>query len=636
MFSHQGHTYYPSRFAPSAPFLRGRNLLGEFERECKKRGVRLVVYLNSKWVTDLYGERPDWIVRFKDGPFVHSSQGATLTIYPMCPSTPFMDYFKNIVREVTSLSYPDAIYIDNFGIEPFCRCNYCRKSFGGKIPAGKNWNSKATQKYLRWFVRESEKIARGIVWAARGSDPRMPVIFNRGRFWSETERYSPENNYRYAHRIADGIHTESAVRFYGEPFEHINEQCTFGRSIGVPVWTWVEYPMLPFSYMAPSPEEAKIKAAKVTANGGRPMVWNMPCTPLVNQKGMSGIREVFRLVAANEDIFNDVDFEKFAGIVFSSKSVRAYCRGSQEKLKEYKKTFAGACQLMIRNHVPYDFILDGQITYENLKKYKAIVLPSVIHLNRFQCGQIKRYVAGGGAIFATYETSLYGEDGRRLGDFALKDVLGAKYTKNLGEQFEGYSAGYCRFVVEHQVNKGLRENLFPMGGKYLAVEARGAIARLLKRCRYYCDFPQEETEYPAVVAREYGKGKVIYVPGEFFKLYHEKGFLEYSQFLKQSIEWFVKGRMPIITDLPDTVELTITRNRKGFKIIHLVNCSFDKTRAVENIIPVRGKYLKIGTRRNYEQALDISAKTRLKMKREGGYFRINLPELTGYNVVVLK
>ena len=93
MFSHQGHTYYPSKVAPEVPFLKGRNLLAEFEQECKKAGIRLVVYLNSKWVTDLYRTHPDWIVEFKDGPYAHERKGASLTIYPMCPNSPFPAYF---------------------------------------------------------------------------------------------------------------------------------------------------------------------------------------------------------------------------------------------------------------------------------------------------------------------------------------------------------------------------------------------------------------------------------------------------------------------------------------------------------------------------------------------------------------
>ena len=361
MFSHQGHTYYPSKIAPESPFLNGRNLLKEFEAECRKQDIRFVVYLNSKWVTGLAREHPDWIVRLNGKPFEHCGKGASLVIHPMCPSSPFIEYFKKIIREVLTISLPDALYIDNFAIEPFCECSYCRKNFGRKTPDRKHWNSPQTQRYLKWLPAESQKIAEGIVSTVRNESPKTPVVFNRGQFYSEVIPFSPEDNYQYAHKIANAIHTESAVRLYGNSFEHINEQCTFGRSIDLPVWTWVEYPMLPFSYIAPSKDEAKIKAAKVLANGGRPMVWSMACAPLVCQKGFPGIKEVFELASKNKECFDNVSFKQFAGIVFSSKSLRLYCQGDRDRLKEYKKTFSGAYNLMIRNHVPCDFLLDVTI-----------------------------------------------------------------------------------------------------------------------------------------------------------------------------------------------------------------------------------------------------------------------------------
>ena len=57
---------------------------------------------------------------------------------------------------------------------------------------------------------------------------------------------SPEDNRHYAHRIANAVHAESAVRFYGEPLTHVNEQCASGRSIDLPLWTWLEHAMYPF------------------------------------------------------------------------------------------------------------------------------------------------------------------------------------------------------------------------------------------------------------------------------------------------------------------------------------------------------------------------------------------------------
>jgi hypothetical protein len=639
MFSHQGHAYYPSRIAPQAPFLRGRNLLTEFEAACRQQGVRLVVYLNSKWVTDLYRRHPDWVVRHRQGPYTFRDEDphTRLVIYPMCPSSPFAEMFRGIVREVVETSSPDGIYIDNFGVVPYCRCRYCRERLGRKVPDRSAWREPETQAYLKWLVRENRRIAGTLVAAARSRHPRMPVIFNRGQFWSADDVFSPEDNRHYAHRIADAIHVESAVRFYGNSFGHINEQCAFGRSIGLPLWTWVEYGCYPFGYISCPGAETRIKAAKVLANGGRPMVWHLPFSPPASSTGMSGIREVFSLASRRRECFEDVTFAKFVGIVCSSNSVRAFCRGSRDRLKDYRETLAGACELALRNHMPFDFVLDEQITGKHLSAYRVLLLPNVVALTPTQCRALERFVEGGGSVFATFETSLYDRMGRRRRDFALRALFGSRYVRPLGEQLAGYCAGYARFLRPHPVNRnGLADGFFPVGGRYLAVASDDAIAALLRRCRYFCDFPQEPSGYPAIVARRYGKGAVVYVPGEFFTLYHRKAFPECGQFFRQCVEWFVGGRLPVLTDLPDTVEVTVARGRGGARIIHLINCTFDGTQPVEAIVPVAGKHLQLRSRRMFGRAADITTGKNVAFVQLSGSVRVKLPPLAGYNVIVLK
>lgn len=645
MFSHQGHAYYPSKIAPKAPFLK-RDLLKEFSRECKKQSIRLIVYLNSKWVTDLYKEHPEWRIMMDYGPLTFEDMvGHTkretkdmLTIYPMCPNSPFMNtYFIQIIKEIVSFSNPDAVYIDNFAIHPFCQCRYCRKKFGSRIPHREDWGSTKTRKYIKWLISESKKIAKCIVAAARSKNPKMTVVFNRGQFWSTTGEFSPEDNFEYAHSIADAVHTEAGIRIYDDSFEHIDEQCTFGRAIDLPIWTWVEYPLMPYSYIPSSADETLVKAAKVIANGARPMVWSMACAPLVSQQGMSGIKQIFKLVSENKECFNNIKFDKCIGIVCSSTSIIAYCRGDIDRLKDYKKSFAGAQFLAIRNHVPYDFLLDNQITANNLKSYSAIVLPNSVYLSRYQCERIQKYVKNGGCVLATYETSLYKRDGEKRNNFALCNLFGANYIKNIGDQLSNYSAGYCQFIKNHPINKNWTSNdVFPVGGKYVAVKSNDIVALLLNRCRYFCDFLQKQTPYPAIVANQYGKGRVVYIAGEFFKLYQQKGFLEYSLLFKQCLEWFTKNRMPIITNLPDTVTLSMTKNQKGHRVIHLINCSFDPTRPIKQIIPVMSKKLKIKTKDKPDTAVDITTGKSVFFKNEGGYLILSLPKLTGYNVIVVK
>ena len=636
MFSHQGYAYYPSKIAPEAPGLAGRDLLAEFGEACRLLDVRFAVYLNSKWVLDLYRQHPDWAVKIKGKVFSFRGvdPASSLVIYAMCPCSPFHDYFTGIIREVVGRSSPDCVYIDNFAVIPFCTCKFCREKFGVPIPGRKSWRSTERQRYLAWVVEESRRLAAGMVAAARSGNPKMPVVFNRGQFWTLSDTFSPEDNRVYAHEIAEMVHAEAAVRFYGESFRHINEQCAFGRSIGLPLWTWVEYGDYPFSYIPSSPEEAKIKAATILANGGRPMVWNLPCAPDAPGSGLSGIAVVYALAGKHPECFNGVSFNSCLGIVHSSRSIRAYVRGEQARLDEYRKEFFGCQALALRCHLPYDFLLDEDFTSARMRKYTAIILPEVICLDASQCRALETYVRCGGNLFATGAVSLYDELGRRMKDFRLGKLLGARFVRDLGLQTRGYCAGYARFSGDHPIAAGFSDRLFPIAGNYLGVDSPAGIARLLKPCRYFCDYPQPETEYPAVIAGSFGKGKVLYVPGRFFSAYAERGFLEYKEFFARTMDWFTGGEPPVATDLPESVEVTLARTPTGKTVVHLVNKTFEENRPVAEIIPVSGRYLKLKGLQ-YTRAVDITTGKAVGLRREPPYLRLSLPNLSGYTVLVL-
>ena len=48
-FEYTGYAFYPSDIAPHAPGLNGRDLLLEFQQQCVKNDIDLLVYMNCSW-----------------------------------------------------------------------------------------------------------------------------------------------------------------------------------------------------------------------------------------------------------------------------------------------------------------------------------------------------------------------------------------------------------------------------------------------------------------------------------------------------------------------------------------------------------------------------------------------------------
>ena len=643
MKSHQGHAYYQSRIAPHAPGLGHRDLLNEFLAAGREAGVAIVTYMDSRWDTPRYAEHPEWAMQHDGEVRVHEAE-ADLHIHPMCFNSPYLDYFQSLLREVAGEYGPDGVYIDNFGVALNCDCQFCAAAFreasGQALPLAANWDDPVWQEFRHWSRERNFVLARRLVEAIRSASPEMPVVFNRGRFRSMTGHGNPEDLATFAHDIADNIHGESAVRFYGQDFAHINEQCMFGRAIETPMWTWVEYPLLPWSHVSAPPAEVKIKAAKVLANGGRPMVWNLPCAPDCDGRGLAGLAEVFGLAAQYPDYFNHTQHLPFIGVLYSSQTMEEYCRGDAAKYGECQKEFAGALALARHSHMPADILLDRHMTRERLSRYQALVLPNAAALSDRQCDEVRAFVEAGGGLVATYESSLCNERGGQREDFGLADVLGAKFDKQLRPQSARWSTGYSVIDRDHPLTRALGTGFrLPAGGRYLGVREADAAARLstlLTRCRYYCDYPGQPTEFPGIIVNEYGKGRVLYVPGQFGLTYAERGFPDYRRLIYDAIDWMTRGQVPIRTSLPKTVEVTLARTAAGELVLHLVNCSADLSTPVERVVPVADETIQIqftGSRPCRARALVANAD--LPCQVRDGLLHVELPMLGEYEVIAI-
>jgi hypothetical protein len=644
VFSHQGQAYYPSQIAPHAPGLDGQDLLRDFQAACRVAGMTLAVYMNSKYDTQKYHERPDWAIRHGGRVPLHEAE-ADLQIYPMCPNSPYLDYFASLLREVASRYGPEILYIDNFGMSIGCECRFCaeayREASGRELPAGQEWGDPLWQAYRVWSRERSFALGRLLVGVIRSARPGTLVVFNRGHFRSTTGHGNPEDVRLFAREIADNVHGESAVRFYGQSFAHIDEQCAFGRAIEAPLWTWVEYPLQPWSHVASPPAEVRIKAAKVLANGGRPMVWTVPRAPDCDERGLEGLADVYGLASRFPEYFNGTTHLPFAAVLCSSRTMEEYCRGDAARFADCQKELSGALSLFRHNHLPCDILLDDQVTASRLARYRVMVLPNAAALCSAQCAAIGEYVGSGGGLMATFESSLYDELGRKRPDFGLADVLGVHLRTELPGQSLRWVTGYSVLTGEHPAAAGLGEGFrLPAGGRCLGVAEAGRAARvstMMARCRYYCDHPGRPTEFAGLVAGEVGKGRVLYAPWQLGLVYEERGFPDYRRIVKSAAEWMCRGELPLWTSLPDTVHVTLTSCATGAVVVHLVNCSADLSRPVERVVPVCGERISVrlpGAGPRDARALVAGESLRCDVNQ--GVAHIALPDLHEYEVIVIR
>jgi hypothetical protein len=188
-------------------------------------------------------------------------------------------------------------------------------------------------------------------------------------------------------------------------------------------------------------------------------------------------------------------------------------------------------QSLIQGKVPFDIIFDRHLA--DLRRYNVLVLANQDALSDAQVENIRGFVAAGGGLVATGNSSLLTGWRLKRGKFALADLFGR-------------------------------------------------------------DLPPAPGEAVAPVRRTYGKGRVVYIPtvqpsvepppahinyhfeGRYWKLprNHEE--------LIAAVEWASAGRLAAKVAAPASVTMELVEQKStGTLLLHLIN--FDFRRPVENI-----------------------------------------------------
>src|SRR4030095_2645424 len=149
----------------------------------------------------------------------------------------------------------------------------------------------------------------------------------------------------------------------------------------------------------------------------------------------------------------------------------------------------GLYYALLEGRFIFDFVHQEDLAPELLKKYRALLIPNAAYLSDKQCEQIREYVASGGSVLATFETSRYNEWGNKRNDFALADLFGVSIA---GETVGPIGNSYMRIEERHPILSGFEgTNLLPGPESRLPVRAKETVPLTLSVVPYYPALPPE-------------------------------------------------------------------------------------------------------------------------------------------------
>ncbi len=265
------------------------------------------------------------------------------------------------------------------------------------------------------------------------------------------------------------------------------------------------------------------------ANGLRPWFTKFSGT-LYDQRWLKTVKDIYDWHAHNERYLRSEKPLAQVGVVYSQQTAAFY--GGSQAQEKVEDAILGIYQALVEMRVPFEMVHDGLLDAAHLDAFQLLILPNIAALSDQQCGQLRAFVARGGSLIATGETSLYDENGDRRPDFGLGDLFGARY---LGSRPAPVKNAYLRLEwpasgqPAHPLLAGLEgAQRIIAGVSWLDVEPVVPLAEMpLTLIPSYPDLPMEKV-YPRVDRTSCARGLPADLrprPGGLFPLGHRPHLL---------------------------------------------------------------------------------------------------------------
>ena len=591
--------YYPLRRDGGGLSPDDARKLRELAAACHGRGMRLSLGLPPFPPVALIKAHPDWRID-PDG------SGSVLALEPLednlgtrigCNLGPWGDYLIELCAELVADYGVDGFSFDGNYHPTLCHCPACQEAFrkdtGADLPAAANLELVAYRRYLVWRGERLEDHYRRLQHRIKEANPNAVLIswtVNAGRYghFLHSPRAMPSRmNLLFDLPMQEWWHDETNLGASVAPaFGAAYLRCVSGDRpcASEPYLMSRGNPYGTDSF--PAHERLTRTLLNVTHGG-----------IAAESLGWPGHRESARAsleaVARREPWITRTRRLPWAAMLVSEQTRQFYAW--RDIADRFLPHVFGTFRAALEEHMPLVPVNDWDITAEKLAPYSVLVLPNAAALSEAQVAAVREFVAGGGGLVATGESSLCDELGQPRGDFSLSDVLGVRYegrpkapivrpeldanfAVSLDESYWRDRVGVARLTwTEHELRSDdrlmqlvpYRAATFKGPQVQIAEPAHGdeVLARMVPE-------GWEKPPLPAVIARKYGKGRVVYFAAAVDAALWSYAYPYQRLFLTRAIDWAARSPRPITLKAPLCVQSTyFTQEHEGKQrlVMHFFN-----------------------------------------------------------------
>jgi hypothetical protein len=321
--------------------------------------------------------------------------------------------------------------------------------------------------------------------------------------------------------------------------------------------------------------ELRLWVAEGVANGLHPKLAKFAGV-LHDARWVAPVEAIYRRLHRWEPYLRNVESLARAAILHSPRTLR------QRQQHDADPAAMGMHQAMLEARIPTEVVHEDLLEPARLDRFAVILLPDVTCLSDEQCDRLRTYVARGGALVATFETSLCDQDGVRRQRFGLADVFGVDAA---GPAIGPMQNAYLRIESGRTVGRARRTirgledaGRIMFGERAIPTWSRDVFEPPPVTCiPPYPDLPMEEvfprraqTQEAGIYLRRFGRGRVAYVPWDLDAIFWKVQHPDHALLLRNLVEWAVDEPSSVIVEGPGLLDVTLWRQADSLAV-HLVH-----------------------------------------------------------------
>jgi hypothetical protein len=531
--SHVGLCYWPTKVGKMHAGLKGRDIVRELLDELKRRNLSACGYYSLIYNNWAFLEHPDWRMAPaadpSDGSFAGHRYGHC------CPNHPeYKEFCLTQTDELVTSYGLEGLFYDMTFWPGICLCDHCqdkyRKETGQNIPQTIDWFNPDWCRYQAARERWISEFAGALSARVKSHKPKMSVYHNYASAifnWTLGQSFESVKHHDFL-----------GADFYGDSLEQlVVSKLMLNLTPSKPMEFMTSCCVNLRDHVRMKSTDLMETQALTSTLFSSPFLFidaiNVDGT--VNSTTSERIAKIYEKTIPYEPFLGG-DAVEDIGVYFSSDSKMDFAENGKP-LKEaslwgcqypHLRSIRGICRVLQQHHLPFGIVTRKEL--HELCRYKLIILPNVLRMDKEEVSAIRDYVRQGGKIYASRYTSLTQTSGVRLSNFMLSDVFGCHFhSENPNRSNYLYpttpelqSVLAPQSCVSHFT---LSPNDPEIGTLLLDETAQGNVLATLTLpyavpepgtifdqnwASIHSSPPWENTSRPVIVENRFGKGRAIY------------------------------------------------------------------------------------------------------------------------------